>query len=95
MSKAKVFIKLNIRQAFYQIRIDPRSKDLTIFRTRYGTYKYKVLPFGLTNGLAIYQRYINNVLFNYLNNFYTAYLDNIIIYSKNKLEHEEYIYKVL
>jgi len=58
-------------------------------------YKYKVLPFRLTNGLAMYQRYINNILFNYLNNFYTAYLDNIIIYSKNELEHEEHVYKVL
>jgi len=87
ISKAKIFIKLNIRQAFYQIRIDLGFKDLTIFRTRYRLYKYKVLPFGLTNGLAIYQQYINNVLFDYLNNFYTAYLDDIIIYSKNKLEH--------
>jgi len=54
-----------------------------------------VLPFRLTNGLATYQRYINNVLFNYLNDFYTAYLDNIIIYSKNKLEYKEHVYKVL
>jgi len=54
-----------------------------------------VLPFRLTNGLATYQRYINDILFNYLNDFYTAYLDNIIIYSENKLEHKEYVYKVL
>jgi len=54
-----------------------------------------VLPFGLTNGLATYQRYINNILFDYLDDFYTAYLDNIIIYSKNKLEYKEYVYKVL
>jgi len=58
-------------------------------------YKYKVLPFRLTNGPAMYQQYINNILFNYLNNFYTAYLDNIIIYSKNELEHKEHVYKVL
>jgi len=58
-------------------------------------YKCKVLPFGLTNGLATYQRYINNILFDYLNNFYTAYLDDIIIYSKNKLEHKKHVYKVL
>jgi len=58
-------------------------------------YKYKVLPFRLTNRPAIYQRYINDVLFNYLNNFYTAYLDNIIIYSKNKLEYKEHVHKVL
>jgi len=75
--------------------MDPKLENLTIFRTCYGIYKCKVLPFRLTNGLAMYQRYINNILFNYLNNFYTAYLDNIIIYSKNKLEHKEHIYKVL
>jgi len=95
ISRAKVFIKLNIRQAFHRIRMDPGSKDLTTFRTHYGTYKCKVLPFRLTNGLATYQRYINDVLFNYLNDFYTAYLDNIIIYSKNELEHEEHVHKVL
>jgi len=43
----------------------------------------------------MYQRYINNVLFNYLNDFYIAYLDNIIIYSKNELEYKEHVYKVL
>ena len=69
--------------------------DLTTFRTRYGSYKYKVLPFRLTNGPTTYQRYINDVLFNYLNNFYIAYLDNIIIYSENELEYKEHVYKVL
>jgi len=75
--------------------MDPKLEDLTIFWTRYGIYKCKVLPFRLTNGPATYQRYINNILFDYLNDFYTAYLDNIIIYSKNKLEHKEHVYKVL
>ena len=75
--------------------MDPESVDLTIFRTRYGSYKYKVLPFRLTNGPTTYQQYINDVLFNYLNDFYIAYLDNIIIYSKNELEYEEHVYKVL
>jgi hypothetical protein len=58
-------------------------------------YKYKVLPFRLINGLVTYQQYINNILFDYLNDFYIAYLDNIIIYFKNKLEYKEHIYKVL
>jgi len=43
----------------------------------------------------MYQRYINDILFNYLNDFYTAYLDNIIVYLKNKLEYKEHVYKVL
>ena len=54
-----------------------------------------MLPFGLTNNLAIYQRYINNILFDYLNNFYIAYLDDIIIYFNNKLEYKTYVKKVL
>jgi hypothetical protein len=54
-----------------------------------------VLPFSLINRPAIYQRYINNILFKYLDDFYTAYLDNILIYSKNPKEHEIHVYKVL
>jgi len=54
ISRSKVFTKLDIRQAFHRIRMDPASEELTTFRTRYGQYKCKVLPFGLTNGPATY-----------------------------------------
>jgi len=73
----------------------PDSEELTTFRTRYGTYKCKVLPFGLTNGPATYQRYMNDVLFDYLDDFCTAYLDDILIYSENELDHEAHVKKVL
>ena len=95
ISKAKVFIKLDIYQAFHQIKIDPESEDFTTFWTCYGTYKCKILPFGLTNRPTTYQWYINDVLFDYFNNFCTAYLDDIMIYSKNKLKHEKHVYKAL
>jgi len=75
--------------------MDPILEDLIIFRTRYGFYKYKVLSFKLTNGLAMYQRYINNVLFKYLNEFCTAYLDNILIYLDNKLKYQVHVKKIL
>jgi len=65
------------------------------FRTYYRSYKYKVLPFGLINKLATYQQYINDVLFDYFDEFYTAYLDNIFIYSDNELKHEAHVKKVL
>ena len=55
----------------------------------------KVVPFSLTNSPATYQRYINNVLFDYLNDFCTAYLDDILIYSENELEYKSYVKKVL
>jgi SMC interacting uncharacterized protein involved in chromosome segregation len=66
-----------------------------MFRIYYRVYKYKVLPFGLTNRPATYQYYINDILFDYLDDFYTAYLDNILIYSDNELEYKLYIKKVL
>lgn len=95
MSRAKVFTKLDIRQAFHRIRMDPESEDLTTFRTRYGSFKCKVLPFGLTNGPATYQRYMNDTLMEYLDDFCTAYLDDIMIYSEDPLEHESHVRKVL
>lgn len=95
LASAKIYTKLDIRQAFHRIRIDPDSEELTTFRTRYGAYKCKVLPFGLTNGPATYQRYMNDVLFDYLDDFCTAYLDDILIYSDNILEHNEHVNKVL
>src|SRR5436190_14921284 len=73
----------------------PDSEDLTMFRIRYGTYKCKVLLFGLTNGLATYQRYMNDILFDYLDDFCTAYLDDILIYSENEEEHALHMRKVL
>jgi len=75
--------------------MDPVLEDLMMFRTRYGSYKCKVLPFGLINGPATYQRYINDVLFDYLDEFYMAYLDDILIYLDNKLKHQVYVKKVL
>jgi hypothetical protein len=43
LAKAKIYTKLDIRQAFYRIRIDPNLEELTTFRTRYSSYKCKVL----------------------------------------------------
>jgi hypothetical protein len=67
--------------------MDPASEEYTTFRIYYGAYKCKVIPFGLINGLATYQYYINNMLFNYLDVFCTTYLDDILIYSENELEY--------
>ena len=95
LSKARIFTKLDIRQAFNRIRMNPESEDLTTFRTRYGAYKYKVLPFGLTNGPVTFQRYINDLLFDCLDNFVTAFIDDIMIYSMNEAEHELHVREVL
>ena len=62
---------------------------------RYKFYKYKVLSFSLCNEPAFFQRYINDVLFDYLDNFCTVYVNDILIYSDDPLEHKAQVKKVL
>jgi hypothetical protein len=83
ISRARVYTKLDIRQTFNCIRMSEELENLTTFRTRFGQYKYKVLPFGLCNGPNTFQRYINFVLFSYLDEFCTAYINDILIFSED------------
>ena len=71
------------------------SEDATMFASRFGSYKWKVMPFGLTGGPASWQRFINDLLWEYLNDFCTAYLDDILIYSMNLKDHKQHVRKVL
>jgi transposase InsO family protein len=95
LSRAKIFTKLDIRQAFHRIRMDPASEELTAFRTRYGLFQYKVMPFGLTNGPATFQSLINDALRDLLDVTCTAYLDDILIYSEDELQHETHVKEVI
>ena len=86
---------MDIRHAFNRIRVHGDSEELTTFRTRLGAYYSKVLPFGLTNGPATFQRYINHVLFDCLDDFCTAYVDDILIYSESVKDHQKHVEAVL
>jgi hypothetical protein len=84
----KIITKFNIQKAFNKIRIaTPENKDLLTFCTPLSNYKPKVLQFSPTNSPATFQRFINNTLFDYLNVFCTAYINNILIYSQSQEEH--------
>ena len=91
----KYLTKLDIIAAFNKLRMHPDSEDLTTFTTSFGAFKYHVLPFGLTNGPASFQHYMNDTLFEYLNDFCQVYLDDILIYSKTEKEHKQQVRKVL
>ena len=91
----KYFTKIDICQAFYQIRMSKDSEELTTFLTRFGTFKYLVMPFGLCNGPASWQHLINDTLFDFLHRFVQAYLDDIPIYSKTLKEHHFHVCQVL
>ncbi len=92
---AKYFIKLNLREAYNQIRMKAGEEWKTAFRTRYELYEYTMMPFGLTNASATCQKMINDTLRQHLNRFVIAYLDDIMIYSKTLKEHVSHVSKVL
>jgi hypothetical protein len=95
LSKAKWFTKLDIIAAFHKIRIAEGEEWKTAFRTRYGLFEWLVTPFGLTGAPATFQRYINWVLREYLDEFCSAYIDDILIYSSGSLsDHREKVQKV-
>jgi hypothetical protein len=80
----KIITKLDIQKAFNRIRIVTlEDKDLLTFCTPFSNYKPKVLQFSLINSPATFQCFINNTLFDYLNVFCTAYINNILIYSQS------------
>ena len=53
------------------------------------------MPFGLTNGPSTFQCFVNDTFMDYLDVFLTAFMDNLLIYSTNVLEHKIHIKKVL
>ena len=71
------------------------SEDLITFITFFSTFKYKVLPFGLINGPAFYQQYMNEVLFNFFNHFVQVYFNDILIYSRTHRKHINHVHSVL
>ncbi|KAI9038564.1 uncharacterized protein KD926_010609 [Aspergillus affinis] len=95
LRRAKIFSKVDVIHAFNRLRIKEGQEWLTAFNIRYSQFEYLVMPFGLCNTPASFQSYINNSLFDYLDIFCTAYLDDVLIFSDSEEEHTEHVLKVL
>ena len=65
------------------MRICKGNEWKTVFKTRYGHFKYQVMPFGLSNAPALFQKYLNKILAEKLDVFVVVYLDDILIYTKD------------
>ena len=96
IGRAKWYTKLDVIAAFHKIRIAEGNEWMTAFRTRYGLFEWLVTPFGLANAPSTFQKYINWTLRDYLDDFCSAYVDDILIYSEgSKAEHQSHVRKVL
>jgi hypothetical protein len=95
LTGAEMLTKVDLKDAYYHIRIKGEDVWKTAFCTCYGHFEYLVFLFGLTNVLATFQLYINRVIARLLNNFVVVYLDNILIYSKKGKDYKDYIRQVL
>jgi hypothetical protein len=87
----RIFSKFDFRNTYYRIKIRKNNEWKTAFRIRYGHYEYVIMPFGFANAPATFQIYINKALIGLVDVCYVIYLDDILIYSKDKREHERHV----
>jgi len=92
---AKIFTELDLKDGYHLLRIREGDEWKTAFRTRYGHFEYKVMPFGHVNAPATFQAMMNKISREFLDHGVVISLDDILIYSETEEEHIELVKKVL
>ena len=77
---AKIFSKLDLRSSYHQVWIKDEDINKTTFQTRYGHYKFVVIPFGLTNTPTTFMCLVNSIFSQYLDKFVVVFIDDILVY---------------
>jgi hypothetical protein len=85
--RVKYFLKIDLRSGYYQLWIRSEDMPKMAFVTRYGQYKFTVMPFGLMNAPAYFMNLMNNVFMEELDKFVIVFIDGIIVYSQGAEEH--------
>ena len=93
--RSQLFTKIDLKDALNQMRIKEGEKWKTAFKTRYGTFEYLVMPFSLTNAPATFQKYVNWVLREKLDQEGVAYVDDILVTGHDQVTHREKVQKIL
>nr|GEV92568.1 putative reverse transcriptase domain-containing protein [Tanacetum cinerariifolium] len=92
---SSVYLKIDLRSGYHQLKIREKYILIIAFRTRYGHFKFQVRSFGLTNALAVFMDLMNRGCKSYLDKFVIVFIDDILIYSKNKEDHEKHMKIIL
>ena len=92
---ANVFSKIDLRSGYHQLRIKDVDVHKRVFRTRYGHYECLVIPFGLTNALAAFMDLMNRVFRPYVDQFVVVFIEDILVYSKDREDHDTHLRVVL
>ncbi|QRW20375.1 Retrotransposable element Tf2 protein [Rhizoctonia solani] len=92
---AKIFSKFDLKARYNLVQIKEGNEWKTAFKTKYGLFEYLVMPFGLTNALAAFQDMMNKIFRDLLDVYVIIYLDDILVFSLNKKDHEIHVRKVL
>ena len=90
-----MFNKIDLRSGYHQIQVKFEDVPKIDFRTSYGHYEYLVMPFGVTNAPGVFIDYMNRIFHPYLDRFVVVFIDDILVYSKTWVEHEEHLRVVL
>nr|GFB59839.1 putative reverse transcriptase domain-containing protein [Tanacetum cinerariifolium] len=95
LQRSQFFSKIDLRSGYHQLRVHENGIPKTAFRTCYGHFEFTVIPFGLTNAPMIFMDLMNIVCRPYLDKFVILFINDILIYSKTREEHVEYLRLVL